>query len=237
MVSRPGSAAPTPSSAHRRIVESAIDLFGRHGVAGTSIRAIAEQAGVSAPLVMHHFASKEGLREACDHHVVELIHATKSESIDRGPSLMPRELQGLMRESRTAMRYLARTLSESSPRINALMDELVASAVDYTTQAQEAGLVRPSADPRGRVIVLTLWMFGGLVLHEQMERLLGVDLLDADSDPMPYIAPAMEILTSGVLNPEIYPELRAPADPGPSLRDGPAPAAEPTTHDPDRRTS
>lgn len=213
-------------SAVDRILDAAIDLFGQHGVARTSIRAVAEQAGVSPPLVMHHFGTKEALRAACDDHVVELIRRTKTENIDRGPSLMPRELQGLMQESRPALRYLARTLSEGSPRISQLMDDLVESAVGYTAAAEEAGLVRPSADPRGRVVVLTLWMFGGLVLHEHLHRLLGVDLLDEDSDVLPYMGAAMEILTDGVLTPGIYPDLRPPTS-----RTGPAES------NPDERTS
>ncbi|NLG21793.1 MAG: helix-turn-helix transcriptional regulator, partial [Actinomycetales bacterium] len=53
----------------QRILEAAINLFGRNGVKGTSMRAIAEEAGVSQALVVHHFGSKDGLQRACDHHV------------------------------------------------------------------------------------------------------------------------------------------------------------------------
>lgn len=208
MVSPEPSTRPDQSG-DERILAAALDLFGRYGVPATSVRTIAEQAGVSAPLVMHHFGSKERLREACDDHVVELIRSQKIDTIDAGPSLLPAELQGLMRESRPALRYLARTLADGSPRINQLFDDLIDNSVAYTATAEKAGYVRPSTDPRARAVVLTLWMFGPLVLHDHLHRLLGVDLLDEDSDVLPYISTAMEILTDGVIAANAYQELRS----------------------------
>jgi AcrR family transcriptional regulator len=200
-----------PASSAARIVEAAIDLFGRHGVASTSVRAIAEQAGVSAALVIHHFGSKEGLRTACDERVMEFIRSSKSDSIRAESTLMPAELQGLLRRSRPAMRYLARTLGDGSPRINELMDDMVTTSMAVTAEAEAAGLVRPSTDDRARTIVLTLWMFGPLVLHEHLQRLLGVDLLDEDSDTLPYIRAALELLTEGFLTDSAYKNVRMPS--------------------------
>ncbi|MGJ3509728.1 TetR/AcrR family transcriptional regulator [Enemella sp. A6] len=210
------SATPPAPGGSERILDAALDLFGHQGVAATSVRAIAEQAGVSPALVIHHFGSKAKLHEACDDRVVELIHSRKTETIQGGPTLMPGELDVLMRESRPALRYLARTLSDGSPRINQLMDDLIESSIGYTAQAEELGYVKPSANPRARVIVLTLWMFGGLVLHEHMARLLGVDLFDENSDVMPYMSTAMEILTDGVIAETAYQDLRTPPGNQPS---------------------
>jgi TetR/AcrR family transcriptional regulator, regulator of cefoperazone and chloramphenicol sensitivity len=49
-------------TAAARIRDAAIEQFGEHGF-GTGLRAIAEAAGVSAALVIHHFGSKQGLRQ------------------------------------------------------------------------------------------------------------------------------------------------------------------------------
>lgn len=48
----------------RAIIDAAIELFARQGYRGTGIAAVAEQAGVTAPAVIHHFGSKEKLLEA-----------------------------------------------------------------------------------------------------------------------------------------------------------------------------
>src|SRR4051794_41577380 len=47
-----------------QLIAVAIDVFGEHGFAGGSIRAIAEQAGGSHASFIQHFRSKEGLLTA-----------------------------------------------------------------------------------------------------------------------------------------------------------------------------
>ncbi|MGQ0621162.1 MAG: TetR/AcrR family transcriptional regulator [Panacagrimonas sp.] len=44
-----------------RVLNSALECFGAFGFAGTSTRAVAERAGVSHPLLLYHFQSKDGL--------------------------------------------------------------------------------------------------------------------------------------------------------------------------------
>src|ERR1700722_16753732 len=63
-----------------RIRDAAIEQFGRHGF-DVGLRTIAEAAGVSAALVIHHFGSKDGLRKACDDFVAEEIRTSKSEAL------------------------------------------------------------------------------------------------------------------------------------------------------------
>jgi AcrR family transcriptional regulator len=46
------------------ILESARDLFTSKGFAGTGVREICEEAGVTAPVLYYHFGNKEGLFEA-----------------------------------------------------------------------------------------------------------------------------------------------------------------------------
>src|SRR3954453_3773697 len=57
---------PYRSGARRReqLIAVAIDVFGEHGFAGGSIRAIADKAGVSHATLIPRFGSKEGLLTA-----------------------------------------------------------------------------------------------------------------------------------------------------------------------------
>ncbi|MFB9731016.1 TetR/AcrR family transcriptional regulator [Ornithinimicrobium kibberense] len=193
---------PPPASARERILTAAVDLFGRHGVRSTSLKVIAAAAGVSPALVIHHYGTKDGLREACDEHVVRTIREAKTGAMADGPGMDLVTLVAGMDDARPMLRYLARVLVEGSPHLDALLDDLVDDALEYTAEAERSGVVRPTADPRGRMVVLTLWSLGTLVLHEQLHRLLGADLLDDGGDLLPYLRPAAEILTSGVLTPE-----------------------------------
>ena len=47
------------------LIASAMRLFGRNGFDGTSIRAIAADAGTNSASIAYHFGGKEGLRRAC----------------------------------------------------------------------------------------------------------------------------------------------------------------------------
>ncbi len=58
------STHPTVSSAEEtreRIAQAAIRLFAGHGFDGTSVREIAEAAGVTKPVLYYHFGSKDQL--------------------------------------------------------------------------------------------------------------------------------------------------------------------------------
>ena len=50
-----------PPNARERLLETAISIFAEKGYAGTSVREIVEQAGVSKPVLYYYFKSKQGL--------------------------------------------------------------------------------------------------------------------------------------------------------------------------------
>lgn len=199
-----------PGTGAERILAAAVDLLGRDGIAATSLKAIATEAGVSQALIIHHFGSKEGLRRACDSHVNQLIRARKEQSIDGGPHLDPLRALREMENGRPLLRYLVRTLAEGGDHVDALIDEMVADAEEYTARGVEKGIFKPSAAPRERVVLLVLWSLGGLVLHEHMHRLLGVDLLSDEAGVegfAPYMRPVMDIFTNGLMVEGAYEEL------------------------------
>ena len=94
-------------------------------------------------------------------------------------------------------------LTEDSATVAALVDELVDDAQGYIDKGIESGMLRPSADSRGRAVVMTMWNLGALVMHRHLHRLLGVDLTDPQFGRDPsfaaYGAPVYEIYGSGVL--------------------------------------
>lgn len=190
-----------------RIRDAAIELFAAGGVDGTSVRAVAGLAGVSAGLVMHHFGSKDGLRVACDEYVAATVREINNAAAAT-PGADP--LAGLRgySEGPPLLRYLARTLVDGSPHVSALVDEMVGDAAAYSMEAIRAGTMTPSEQPHERAVVLTLWSLGALVLHEHVQRLLGVDITGEPSDVGPYMVPATEILANGVIPPEFYERIR-----------------------------
>lgn len=193
-----------------RILDAALAQFGANGVAATSLKVIADEAGVSPALIVHHFGSKEGLREACDEHVAATFRASKLEAVAQGPGLDPlAALRESSVQTQPLLRYLARTLADGTPQVAALVDEMVDDAMEYLAEGERTGLIRPSEHPRERAAVLMLWSLGALTLHEHLERLLGVDLLGDPEQLGPYVLPAMEVFSRGLMPEDLYERARA----------------------------
>lgn len=185
-----------------RIRDAAITEFAANGVDGTSIRTIAAAAGVSPGLVIHHFGSKDELRVACDEYVAGIIRDVKGGAMASGGAF---DVTAAFRTvgDLPAAKYLARTLVDGSPHVAELVDEIVADAVGYVATGVETGMIRPSDHERERAAILTIWGLGALVLHEHLERLIGVDITaDFSRDPKAvsaYMAPILELYSNGFL--------------------------------------
>ncbi len=182
-----GSEATDDRTTKARIRDAAIECIAASGVHDTTVRMIAAAADVSPGLVIHHFGSMEDLRSACDAHVAAAIRAMKSEVMSARPGL---DVLGALRDSEVGwmVKYLSQVLADDTPAVAKLIDDLVADAEGYLEQGVEAGILRPTADPRGRAVVLAVWSLGALVLHRHLERLLGVDITSPDVGRDPAVA-------------------------------------------------
>jgi AcrR family transcriptional regulator len=199
------SSEPAPvddRTTRARIRDAAITCFTDNGITGTTVRKIAAAAEVSPGLVIHHFGSMEGLRAECDDHVAESIRRYKRSAISEGPNV---DVLAALRGSEAMpwLGYLVAVLADDSPTVARLVDELVADAEGYLALGVETGVIRPSPNPRGRAAMLLIWSLGALVLHQHVERILGVDLTDPNIAESPTIAsyagPVYEIMGEGVL--------------------------------------
>lgn len=212
---RSASGGVDDRTARARIRDAAITRFAADGIAATSVRTIAAEADVSPGLVIHHFGTKDGLRSACDEYVAGIIRANKQEAMAQGPAL---DVAAAMRRAKQDVpltRYLARSLADGSPHVATLIDEMVADAARYMAEGVRAGSLRPTDYPYGRAAVLTIWTLGAIVLHEHIERLLGVDLTQDPSELADahayaaYIGPVLELLTDGLVTDEVAKAMRS----------------------------
>ncbi|KLO31317.1 TetR family transcriptional regulator [Mycolicibacter heraklionensis] len=185
-------------TATARIRDAAIEQFGRQGF-GVSVRAIAEAAGVSAALVIHHFGSKEGLRRACDEFVAEEIRSGKSEAMR---SADPGTWFAQMAEIESyapMMAYLVRSMQSGGELANTLWRRMMDNAEGYLDEGVRAGTLKPSRDPKARARFLAVNNGGGFLLYLQMHENptdLRAVLRDYARD---MILPALEIYTEGLM--------------------------------------
>ncbi|MFS8097462.1 TetR family transcriptional regulator [Lentzea alba] len=157
----------TDLTARARIRDAALARFGTDGIAGTSVRAVAADAGVSPALVVHHFGSKEGLRQACDDYVLD--------SIRSGGEAATEALGEILQAATPVRRYLARALLDDTPAASALFAEIVERTEAWLAIGEEEGWVRATADARARAVTYVSWLLAPLVLGSQVGRLLGGD--------------------------------------------------------------
>jgi AcrR family transcriptional regulator len=181
-----------------RIRDAAIEQFGQHGF-GVGVRAIAEAAGVSAGLVIHHFGSKDGLRKACDEYIAEEIRSGKSEALR---STDPGTWLAAMAEVESyapMMAYLVRSMQSGSPLAKRLWRRMIDNAEEYLDEGVRAGTVKPSRDPKARARYLAIAGGGGFLLYLQMHDNPGdlrAVLRDYSRD---MTLPALEVYTKGLM--------------------------------------
>ncbi len=181
-----------------RIRDAAIEQFGEHGF-GVGLRSIAQAAGVSAALVIHHFGSKDGLRKACDDFVAEEIRSSKSESMR---STDPATWLGAMAEIEEyapLVAYLVRSMQSGGELANTLWRTMIANAESYLDEGVQTGILKPSRDPQARAKYLAITGGGGLLLYLQMHETptdLRAVLRDYARD---MLLPALEIYTEGLM--------------------------------------
>lgn len=200
---RSATARDEDLTARARIRDAAIARFAADGVDGTSLRVIAEDAGVSPALVIHHFGSKDSLRTACDEHVVATVRERKVAAMGRGPSMDPLAAMHEDDDDPPIMRYLARALIDGSPAVAGLVDGMVEVAVASVEEGVRSGLLEPTEQPRELATVLTLWSLGVLALHEHADRLLDIDLTDDPEGRGTYARTAMRALR-GIFTDDAY---------------------------------
>ncbi|WP_281280945.1 TetR/AcrR family transcriptional regulator [Actinocorallia herbida] len=194
-------------TAKARIRDAALAEFARHGVKGTTVRGVAEAAGVSAGLVQHHFGTKEGLREACDSYALETVRRVKREAFESGmgdPGFMATAVAAGL----PIQRYLARALVDGSPAAARLFDDAVAFS-EQLLGGGAPGMAEPSTeDLHAYAAVMTAMNFGQMVLHEHLSRALGVDTLSTDGYRKVALA-MLDINDDRLMSPELVAHARA----------------------------
>lgn len=174
-------------TARATIRDVALRLFAEHGPDAVPVRRIATDAGVSAALVLHHFGSKEGLREAVADHVAGLFeHALDGYDTERlAGEMSQREtrtarqvFEGVFPRGTAVPRYLGRLLATGDPAGQRIVARWHRLTADVLVEWQAAGLIDAGEDPEWRAAVLMSSDLGALLLREQLTAVLGVDPFD-----------------------------------------------------------
>ncbi|GAB4588613.1 TetR family transcriptional regulator [Nocardia sp. IFM 10818] len=185
-----------------RIREAAIAVFGEQGF-GVGVRAIAAAAGVSPGLVIHHFGSKDGLREACDDRVREVVRTAKMSAVENpSPSRTIQQLAEI-EEFAPYIAYLVRSFQHGGGLMVSLFDHLIEDIKSYLTVGIASGTLRKPKDLEATAKYLATINGGGMMMFLQLYAARNEGPVDFRKALREYadqlMMPALELYTHGLL--------------------------------------
>jgi AcrR family transcriptional regulator len=159
---KPSAAAIPDGAVQTRscLMDAAKRLFARKGFDATSVKTLAEEAGVNVSLVSYHFGGKEGLYKACLSQFTEKNLATAKRVLQPVSSgaefrirlrmFMEEVFEGFISEPEL-MRILHRDIELSMPHtmevFGSTIMKMAETLVDFIKRAQAAGVIRKDVDP------------------------------------------------------------------------------------------
>jgi AcrR family transcriptional regulator len=183
------------------IRETATRLFAERGAAAVTVRQIAAAAGVSPGLVMHHYGSKDGLKDAVDRRAVaffeEMIGDLARIGEEGGAASLAELFAGRLESEPSMAAYVRRLLADGGTAA----DELFARLFEATSAGMRAlvaaGIARPAADERIRTAFLLANDLSLVLLRRQIAQATGIDPLSREGLAA-WAAAVMEVYTGGV---------------------------------------
>ncbi len=192
-------------TARAGIRNAALRLFAERGHDAVTVREIATAAGVSPALVVHHFGSKEGLREAVDRHAAQafdaiidgLEGADLAELLTTGGSGSIAEafVRGFPPGSPLPA-YLRRLLLTNDPAGAALFGRWYAATRRLLDTMGAVGVARTGEDPAVRAAFLLVNDLALILLRNQIATSIGVDPLTPEGIER-WAREAMAVYTEG----------------------------------------
>lgn len=162
------------------LIEVATKVFAREGFAGTSLRMIAVEAGVSAALLVHHFGSKQSLIE-------ETIETTLGEWMRDKDHLAELPLsEALSQWPQTAqdgqqkLAFFKEVMLSGGKPAQLLLERMHFEAKERLTAMTKSGVMRDIADIDTAALLLAVYGMAPLILSEPVKKILGGDITDPE---------------------------------------------------------
>ena len=178
-----------------QLLDTALRLFGEKGVENTSIKDIAEAAGVAQGLVYHYFRSKEDLlvevlqRRSPMVALRDLLAGLQDQPAIQVLPMLAQGIYGIMTERRDLLSIMFREVivnPQMIERLASFRDEMFGMVARYLETRIAAGELRPH-DPHTTVQTLAISIM--------MLRVMNLP-------PEPYLSELVEMLLHGVLAPD-----------------------------------
>ncbi|WP_071289728.1 TetR/AcrR family transcriptional regulator [Mycolicibacterium llatzerense] len=165
-------------STEEKLIAAALHIFAEQGIAATSLRSVADFAGVSPGALQHHFATKAALVQAVDAHVLQIIADNLEPAVQQAEYTSVtagRSIVHLMANHPIAMDYMKRVLVEGDPDGGVgqvIFDGLAKISESQGLRFQEQGLMRDDVDFLWSFLNPIVLRVGAIILRQHIERFL-----------------------------------------------------------------
>ncbi len=148
--------AESAEETRRRIVQATFDLHAEQGIAATSMKQIAERAGVSVGTVYHHFPTYDEAIAACGQHVFALA-PPPDETVFETLSAVPERIAALA--SATYRAYQAAPMVEmarAEQHVSPVLQQVFADEAERRARLARLALQRRGDDASARLAAALL---------------------------------------------------------------------------------
>jgi len=160
-----------------RILRAALKLFSEFGYAGTSIRDIASEAGVSLGLIRIHFGAKEELRAAVDRHALGRVRELYITVLDHsGGEPLERVSDDTVKwisSNMDALLYARMTLLEKSGGGQLMFSELFQTMLEFIEQNEKRGFLQQDIDKKWAAFDMVFDFIGPLIIEPLVKKEFG----------------------------------------------------------------
>jgi AcrR family transcriptional regulator len=166
------------TGSREKLLLAAIKLFSRDGFDATSVRAVAEEAGLSWGLVRFYFGSKDGLREAAEKRAMsEYLQKVREANSVTSSAELEAMIETQSEELTLAARFLRRMIMEERPIAMEFLRELLATTEGLLAKVRERFPDEPGFWDPVRAVAHRI---GYVMLGPQLGMLSGRDLFSKE---------------------------------------------------------
>lgn len=169
----------TPDEARRLILDAAQELIARAGPEGLRLQEIAAAAGISHPLILHHFGSREGLVRALVQQAVTELRDKLITVMGSADYLLEQQLDQVFDAFRDGLAqrlaWLATIDPEGEPAAAAMVVRDIADSLHARRiAAAPPGMAPDRADTEMMVHLIAVAAFGDAIVGPRLRRSAGL---------------------------------------------------------------
>jgi TetR/AcrR family transcriptional regulator len=198
-MTQPAPRSRDPEAVRTAVLDAALPLFAEKGFADTSLRDISAASGVSHPLILHHFGSKDDLYAAVKRRVVE-GYAHRFPEAARAtdqPIDIRAEMERILTyvgENELALKLCARTRVDGDHQVWPGEPDLLDLIRQRIEVAQRSAKVRDDLDPSLLSILILGTVFFWLDNRQHFAQ-----RFQKPADDAAYLKAAITVIEEGLL--------------------------------------